>query len=65
MNIAFLFNSDHEIYNGFYGYPILELILKQCILQNINRNMKVSVGIYLLFQLHLKAKHQHMSIFMN
>ena len=20
MNIAFLFNSDHEIYNGFYGF---------------------------------------------
>lgn len=49
MNIAFLFNSDHEIYNGFYGYPILELVLKQNILQKSNRNMKISVGDILTF----------------
>lgn len=56
MNIAFLFNSDHEIYNGFYGYPILELILKQCILQNINRNMKVSVGDIVTFSVASQSK---------
>ena len=49
MNIAFLFNSDHEIYNGYYGGPILELVLKSNILQTTNRNIKVSVGDILTF----------------
>ncbi|QFR43146.1 hypothetical protein [Sulfurimonas xiamenensis] len=56
MNVAFLFNSDHEKYNGFYGYPILKLILKQNIVQQSNRNIKVSVGDILTFSTASRSK---------
>lgn len=56
MNVAFLFNSDHEKYNGFYGYPILKLILEKNIIQKSNRNIKVSVGDILTFSTASQSK---------
>ncbi|AFL69624.1 hypothetical protein [Sulfurospirillum barnesii] len=56
MNVAFLFNSDHEKYHGFYGYPILKLILEKDIIQKSNRNMKVSVGDILTFSTASQSK---------
>ncbi len=44
MNIAFLFNSDHEEYDGFYGIPIMNKILRTNILQNTKRHMRLSIG---------------------
>lgn len=44
MNIAFLFNSDHPKFGGFYGFPIMESILNAKALQSKNRNMRVSIG---------------------
>lgn len=49
MNVAFLFNSDHEIFNGFYGLPIMKKILETNVLQNTNRNIKISEGDILTF----------------
>ena len=56
MDVAFLFNSDHESYGGFYGYPILELILQQNILQNTDRHMKISVGDIVTFSIASRSK---------
>lgn len=44
MNIAFLFNSDHEKYHGFYGLPIMNEILQTNILQQANRYLRISIG---------------------
>lgn len=55
MNIAFLFNSDHEMYNGNYGRPILELILKSNVLQKTNRNIKISLGDILTYSIVAKS----------
>ncbi len=49
MNIAFLFNSDHSIFGGYYGLPILKKVLETNVLQNTNRNMKISEGDILTF----------------
>ncbi|WP_151900319.1 hypothetical protein [Sulfurimonas hydrogeniphila] len=49
MNIAFLFNSDHPMFNGFYGLPILKTIIKTNVFQNTNRNIKISEGDILTF----------------
>ncbi|WP_131721631.1 hypothetical protein [Xanthomonas sp. NCPPB 1128] len=49
MNIAFLFNSDHPSLGGYYGPPVMDLILKTGILQNEVRSMRVSVGDILTF----------------
>ena len=44
MNIAFLFNSDHPSLGGYYGPPVMDLILGAEVLQKSNRHMRVSVG---------------------
>jgi hypothetical protein len=56
MNIAYLFNSDHEIFNGFYGFPILKKILETKVLQQTNRNIKISVGDILIFSTIAQSK---------
>lgn len=55
MNIAFLFNSDHKMYNGNYGRPILELILKSNVLQKTSRNIKISLGDILTYSTVAKS----------
>jgi len=44
MNIAFLFNSDHPDLGGYYGPPVMDLILSANVLQKEQRSMRVSVG---------------------
>ncbi len=44
MIIAALFNSDHPKYNGFYGWPIRDIILGTNILQHSGLHIKVRVG---------------------
>lgn len=44
MNVAFLFNSDHPSLGGYYGPPVMGLILGTGALQADNRHMRVSVG---------------------
>lgn len=44
MNIAVLFNSDHSKYNYMYGQKIQESILSTKVLQEGNRQLKVSIG---------------------
>lgn len=44
MNIAFLFNSDHESLGGCYGLAVLKRILDTQELQRVNRHMRVSIG---------------------
>ena len=44
MNVAFLFNSNHPSLGGYYGPPVMDLILSAGVLQNLNRHMRVSVG---------------------
>lgn len=44
MNIAFLFNSDHPSFCGYYGPPIMNLVLGAGVLQSETRSMRVSVG---------------------
>lgn len=44
MNIAFLFNSDHESLGGWYGYSVMEKILGAQVLQVVERHMRISVG---------------------
>lgn len=56
MNIAFLFNSDHPLFNGSYGFPIKKKILETNILQGTNRNIKISVGDILTFSAILESK---------
>lgn len=48
MNIALLFNSDHEKYQCDYGNPIREAVFDTGIVQKSNRQMKISVGDVLL-----------------
>ena len=43
MNIAFLFDSDHDDFEGSYGIPIMKLILKSGIIQSTH-SMRVSTG---------------------
>ena len=56
MNIAYLFNSDHEMFNGLYGFPILKNILETKALQSTNRNIKISVGDILTFSVVSQSK---------
>ncbi len=56
MNIAYLFNSDHEMFNGFYGLPILKNILETKTLQATNRNIKILVGDVLTFSAISQSK---------
>lgn len=51
MNTAFLFNSDHPMYSGYYGHPIHKRVFQSEILQNSKRHMKVSVGDVLIYTL--------------
>lgn len=44
MNIAFLFNSDHNDFGGSYGDPIREHILQSGILQNCYRSKRFAEG---------------------
>jgi hypothetical protein len=44
MNVAFLFNSDHSSLGGYYGPPVMDLILGAGVLQATDRHMRVSVG---------------------
>lgn len=46
MNIALLFNSDHEKYQTDYGNPIREVVFDTGIIQKSNRQifLVVSVG---------------------
>ena len=45
MNVAFLFNSDHEIFNGFYGLPILKKILEKYLPKELIYRKKMGFGI--------------------
>lgn len=56
MNIAYLFNSDHEMFKGSYGFPILKYILETNALQPTNRNIKISVGDILTFSAISQSK---------
>lgn len=49
MNIAFLFNSDHPQLGGYYGGPVMDVVLKTNVLQQESRAMRVSVGDILTF----------------
>lgn len=49
MNVAFLFNSDHQSFGGYYGIPILERILSTGVIQKSTRFMRVSIGDILTF----------------
>lgn len=44
MNVAFLFNSDHESLCGEYGSPVMRKILGAGVLQTSARTLRVSVG---------------------
>lgn len=49
MNIAFLFNSDHPTLGGYYGGPVMDLVLGAGVLKGESRSMRVSVGDILTF----------------
>ncbi len=49
MNVAFLFNSDHPSLVGYYGPLVMEHILETGVLQNTDRQMRISVGDILTF----------------
>ncbi|TCS35622.1 hypothetical protein EDC30_11091 [Paucimonas lemoignei] len=44
MNVAFLFNSDDPSLGGYYGPPVMNLVLGAGVIQAANRSMRVSVG---------------------
>lgn len=58
MNIAFLFNADHHMFNGSYGFPIKKKILETNVLQETNRNIKISVGDILTFSTISQSKNR-------
>jgi hypothetical protein len=49
MEFAFLFNSDHENYGGFYGDPIRDIILQTDVLQACNLPLQVRLGDVLIY----------------
>lgn len=49
MNVAFLFNSDHQTLGSYYGGPVMDLVLGANVLQGESRSMRVSVGDILTF----------------
>lgn len=55
MHVAFLFDSDDPKYNGSYGAPIRNEILRTNVLQESCRHMKVYIGDVLTFS---KAKNK-------
>jgi hypothetical protein len=57
MNLAFLFNSDHPKLGGYYGPPVMDLILGANVLQKENRPMRVSVGDILTYSAASQNKH--------
>lgn len=61
MNAAFLFNSDHPNYDGFYGSPIRTEILSTGVLQNSHRHMKIAVGDVLIYS-HSKTTDQYSNL---
>lgn len=56
MHVAFLFDSDDPKYNGFYGNPIRDEILRTSVLQESGRHMKVYIGDVLTYS---KARDKH------
>lgn len=56
MNIAFLFNSDHDSLGSWYGYTVLKKLLGAQVLQATNRHMRVSVGDILTYSAASKSK---------
>ena len=44
MNIAFLFNSDHEEFGGSYGDPIRDVVISSGLLQKCNRAKRFAEG---------------------
>ncbi|WLE59534.1 hypothetical protein GIY62_02250 [Burkholderia plantarii] len=56
MNVAFLFNSDHPALGGYYGGPVMELVLGANVLQGESRSMRVSVGDVLTFSMVSQSK---------
>lgn len=56
MNVAILFNSDHPIFGGYYGNPILKRILETKVLQSASRHMRVSIGDILTYSAAAKSK---------
>lgn len=49
MNIALLFNSDDPSFGGYYGPPVMSKILEVGVLQEVDRQMRVSTGDILTF----------------
>ncbi|WGK62277.1 hypothetical protein QAO71_03305 [Halopseudomonas sp. SMJS2] len=56
MNVAFLFNSDHPDLGGYYGGPVMDLVLGANVLQGESRSMRVSVGDILTFSAVSQSK---------
>lgn len=56
MNIAFLFNSDHESLGSWYGYTVMEKILGAQVLQMADRHMRISVGDILTYGAAVQSK---------
>jgi len=44
MNVAFLFNSNHQTLGAWYGGSVMEIILKAGALRTTKRQMRISVG---------------------
>lgn len=60
MNIAFLFDADHDDFDGYYGIPIMKLILQSGI-ANSDRNMRVSIGDILTTQFVSSSQERSVS----
>lgn len=56
MNIAFLFNSDHESLGDWYGYSVMRKVLEAQVLQEANRHVRVSVGDILTYSVAAKSR---------
>lgn len=56
MNIAFLFNSDHESLGCCYGFTVMERILESQVLQTAERHMRISVGDILTYSAATRSK---------
>lgn len=60
MNIAFLFDADHDDFDGSYGIPIMKLILQSGIADS-ERNMRISIGDILTAQFVSNSQENSMS----
>lgn len=56
MNVAVLFNSDHQSLSGYYGPPIKRAILGTGVLQASSRMMRVSLGDVLTYSAVTQSK---------